>query len=216
MLCSLYCNYKYSFVLFFFLRGKRSLLSPHCFALSVCRENKGFVSRPWTRPDGSTHMFPSKVGFLPLASCSETHACAGENLFHLISGVSISDTRYFSQGLCLCDSTFWVAGEQWPVVAAWGCCSCDLGRAAGLGVVFRAVVTDERWLRAARSPALPRNKGMRLPADRVKGLSQGWWGRSWLPSHLPDNPDESRSSQTCRLLFSQRFWTPIVSPCNWR
>lgn len=165
MLCSLYSNYKYSFF-FFFLRGKRSLLSPHCFALSVCRENKGFVSWLWTQPDGSTHMFPSKVGFLPLASCSETHACAGENLFHLISGVSISDACYFSQGLCLCDSTFWVAGEQWPVVAVWGCCSCDLGRAAGLGVVFRVVVTDERWLRAARSPALPRNKGMRLPADK--------------------------------------------------
>ena len=108
MLCALYCNYKYSLFVCLFYRGKRSLLSPHCFALSVCRENKGFVSRPWTQPDGSTPIFPSKVGFLPLASCSGAHACAGENLFHLISGVGISDIHYFSQGLFLCDSTFWV------------------------------------------------------------------------------------------------------------
>lgn len=66
------------------------------------------MSGLWTQPDGSTPIFPSKVDFRPLASCSEAHACAGENLFHLISGAGISDTRYFSQGLFLCDSTFWV------------------------------------------------------------------------------------------------------------
>ena len=219
MLCALYCNYKYSC---FFFKEEKGHYWALTALLSVCRENKGFVSRPWTQPDGSTPIFPSKVGFLPLASCSGAHACAGENLFHLISGVGISDTRYFSQGLFLCDSTF---GVLFSLLHQLG--NSDLllqcRDAAPVILPGRWVweLFSERWWQTScdsgqRSPALPWNKGMRLPEDRVKGLSQGCWGRSWLPSHLPDSPDESRSSQTCHLLFSQRFWTPIVSPRNLR
>lgn len=94
------------------LRGKKSLVAPHCSARSVCGGNKGFVS-------GNEHsqmaapqaplLFPSKVGFLPLALCSETQAGAGENLFiSSTNRVCLPDTHYFSQGLFPCDSAFWV------------------------------------------------------------------------------------------------------------